>query len=147
MRLVRIVVVASFLGVAAAAVSTLPAAAGPPDPPGCTFQTGLTTCVTTQQSPGSTVSVDMSSFEPISYSPPGTDVTGQQICESVDPQGTWTSFRAVNWGVSVSTVTTTTTVRHGASPHGRLVSSTSNTQTEVSSGPIMATSTLKCATT
>jgi hypothetical protein len=142
---IRHVLAASALAGGLLAVGAAPAfAAGPPVPPGCTFDqaTGVETCVTTTAVTGT--------FGPFSTPSTGDDptsdtfdgATGLQLCDA--------EFGALPWAVigmnSVSftgTVTTTTTTeRHGL--NGEVFDTSTSKSASVNS--LSADAQIGCAT-
>ena len=114
----------------ALAASAAPAlAAGPPVPPGCSFDqaTGVETCVTT--------TTTTTTYGPVSTSGSASTtvggVTGQQICTVAAGPGNYTSFNLSNIVLNETVTTTTTTQRHGL--NGKVFSTSTATSTTLNS--------------
>lgn len=110
--------------VAAGAVALMlalasPAAAAPPEEPGCTFERGKTTCVTTTTETGT--------LGPITATGSTDDGTPQTAaCEG------FAFYRVVDLVLATETTTTTTTVHRGApGSNGRELSSDTDSDTVV----------------
>jgi hypothetical protein len=121
---------------------TVPAfAEGPPVPPGCTFDSGVRTCVTKISGNINTLGSFNTGEQFVQASNVFGGLTGTQICDLLlagqpQLQHTWTSIRFRTPGESLTERTTTTTTDEGHGLHGEIFgTSTSTVTTLTNNGP------------
>jgi hypothetical protein len=102
----------------------------PPVPPGCSFDqaTGVETCVTTTTTTSTAGPFYTTGFVPATTTFGG--VTGQQICDLYEGNGTpWEYIRLSGLSLKETVTTTTTTERHGL--NGKVFDTSTSTSTSL----------------